>query len=157
MSWILLISVTNIMNVAPVHQLCFHWKFYQAMSNFQPKCINRHKLIWRYFQLLIKMSFINILQGCYSCYSIVLVKYANESHHVKHVVNWSNFVLQILCWKINIFLNQWIQIIIVQFGGVAFQTAGLTADQWMWCIFFGASVLLWQQVTPDDGLNYRHP
>ncbi|ESO12682.1 hypothetical protein HELRODRAFT_63344 [Helobdella robusta] len=51
-----------------------------------------------------------------------------------------------------LFIAIWIltfalQVIIVQFGSVAFQTSGLIADQWMWSFFFGISVLLWQQVT----------
>ncbi|XP_076344355.1 plasma membrane calcium-transporting ATPase 2-like isoform X3 [Tachypleus tridentatus] len=38
------------------------------------------------------------------------------------------------------------QIIIVQFGGYAFSTSGLTIDQWLWCIFFGCGTLLWGQL-----------
>ncbi|XP_076362615.1 plasma membrane calcium-transporting ATPase 2-like isoform X3 [Tachypleus tridentatus] len=38
------------------------------------------------------------------------------------------------------------QIIIVQFGGYAFSTSGLTLDQWLWCIFFGCGSLLWGQL-----------
>merc|ERR1719340_281954 len=38
------------------------------------------------------------------------------------------------------------QILIIQFGGVAFSTTKLNAEQWIWCIFFGLGVLLWQQV-----------
>jgi len=38
------------------------------------------------------------------------------------------------------------QVVIVQFGGLAFSTAKLTVAQWMWCIFLGAGVLLWGQV-----------
>ncbi|XP_022240050.1 plasma membrane calcium-transporting ATPase 2-like [Limulus polyphemus] len=38
------------------------------------------------------------------------------------------------------------QIIIVQFGGYAFSTFGLTLDQWLWCIFFGCGTLLWGQL-----------
>ena len=34
------------------------------------------------------------------------------------------------------------QVIIVEFGGFAFFTAGLSLEQWMWCIFFGISGLL---------------
>jgi len=29
---------------------------------------------------------------------------------------------------------------------MAFYTAGLTAEQWMWCIFLGLGSLLWGQV-----------
>jgi len=50
-----------------------------------------------------------------------------------------------------IFIGIWIatmasQVIIIQFGGVAFATSGLTLDQWMWCLFFGVGTLLWGQV-----------
>ncbi|KAF2364516.1 P-type ATPase subfamily IIB [Trinorchestia longiramus] len=38
------------------------------------------------------------------------------------------------------------QIFIVQFGGVAFSTAPLSLELWLWCIMFGASTLLWGQV-----------
>jgi len=29
---------------------------------------------------------------------------------------------------------------------MAFYTAGLTTDQWMWCVFLGLGSLLWGQV-----------
>ncbi|XP_064632110.1 plasma membrane calcium-transporting ATPase 2-like isoform X3 [Lineus longissimus] len=50
-----------------------------------------------------------------------------------------------------VFIGIWLgtfgsQIIIVQLGGVAFSTAGLTLDQWMWCLFFGVGVLVWGQL-----------
>jgi len=38
------------------------------------------------------------------------------------------------------------QIIIVEFGGVAFSTTPLNLEQWIWCIAFGLGVLVWQQV-----------
>lgn len=38
------------------------------------------------------------------------------------------------------------QIFIIEYGGVAFSTTKLNAEQWIWCIFFGLGVLLWQQV-----------
>ena len=38
------------------------------------------------------------------------------------------------------------QVVIVQFGGLAFQTKELTADQWLWCVFLGVGCLLWGQV-----------
>ncbi|GFQ78577.1 plasma membrane calcium-transporting ATPase 3, partial [Trichonephila clavata] len=37
------------------------------------------------------------------------------------------------------------QVVIVQFGGRAFSTAPLSLDQWLWCLFFGAGVLVWGQ------------
>ncbi|XP_045126514.1 plasma membrane calcium-transporting ATPase 4-like [Portunus trituberculatus] len=38
------------------------------------------------------------------------------------------------------------QVIIVQFGGYAFNTAPLTLDQWLWSVFFGVMTLLWGQL-----------
>jgi len=38
------------------------------------------------------------------------------------------------------------QIVIVQFGGVAFTTTPLTLSQWLWCIFLGMMELLWGQL-----------
>uniref|UniRef100_A0A0B7B0W2 Calcium-transporting ATPase n=1 Tax=Arion vulgaris TaxID=1028688 RepID=A0A0B7B0W2_9EUPU len=57
-----------------------------------------------------------------------------------------------------IFIGIWIgtiiaQVIIIQFGGVAFHTAGLNASQWLWCVFLGFGTLLWGQVVtmlPDQ-------
>lgn len=50
-----------------------------------------------------------------------------------------------------IFIGIWFgtfaaQIIIVQYGGYAFYTAGLTIDQWLWCLFLGLGELLWGQI-----------
>jgi len=50
-----------------------------------------------------------------------------------------------------IFLGIWVttfisQIILVEFGSLAFSTAGLSVDQWMWCLCCGVSALLWGQV-----------
>ena len=39
------------------------------------------------------------------------------------------------------------QVIIVQIGGLAFQTKELTADQWLWSVFLGVGCLLWGQVS----------
>jgi Ca2+ transporting ATPase len=39
-----------------------------------------------------------------------------------------------------------VQVIIVQFGSVAFSTAALTLEQWMWCMMFGVGGLIWGQV-----------
>lgn len=38
------------------------------------------------------------------------------------------------------------QIIIIEFGGLAFTTAPLTLEQWMWCILLGMGTLVWQQI-----------
>ena len=38
------------------------------------------------------------------------------------------------------------QIIIIEFGALAFTTAPLTIEQWMWCIFLGMGTLVWQQI-----------
>lgn len=50
-----------------------------------------------------------------------------------------------------IFLGIWIttfvsQVLLVEFGSIAFSTAGLTFEQWMWCLCCGVSSLLWGQV-----------
>ncbi|XP_071745596.1 LOW QUALITY PROTEIN: plasma membrane calcium-transporting ATPase 2 [Lepeophtheirus salmonis] len=38
------------------------------------------------------------------------------------------------------------QIVIVQFGGIAFSTSPLNLEQWVWCIFLGIGTLVWQQL-----------
>ncbi|XP_059609744.1 plasma membrane calcium-transporting ATPase 2 isoform X1 [Phlebotomus argentipes] len=38
------------------------------------------------------------------------------------------------------------QVLIIQFGKMAFSTKGLTLEQWLWCLFFGVGTLLWGQV-----------
>jgi len=38
------------------------------------------------------------------------------------------------------------QIAIIQFGGIAFSTAPLNLEQWIWCIFLGLGTLVWQQI-----------
>jgi Ca2+ transporting ATPase len=50
-----------------------------------------------------------------------------------------------------IFYGIWIvtfvvQILLVQYGSFAFSCVELTLEQWMWCFFFGVTVLLWNQV-----------
>ncbi|XP_053213285.1 plasma membrane calcium-transporting ATPase 2-like [Panonychus citri] len=38
------------------------------------------------------------------------------------------------------------QILIINFGGIAFKVVPLTLDQWIWSIFFGLSALIWHQI-----------
>jgi len=38
------------------------------------------------------------------------------------------------------------QVVIIEFGGQAFQTAKLSLEHWAWCLFFGVGVLVWGQV-----------
>lgn len=38
------------------------------------------------------------------------------------------------------------QVIIVEFGGIAFSTTGLNIKQWGWCVLFGALSLVWGQI-----------
>ncbi|XP_048486743.1 plasma membrane calcium-transporting ATPase 2 isoform X5 [Plutella xylostella] len=50
-----------------------------------------------------------------------------------------------------IFYSIWIgtaasQVVIIQYGGLAFSTSGLSLDQWLWCLFFGAGTLVWGQL-----------
>ncbi|KAA0198336.1 Plasma membrane calcium-transporting ATPase [Fasciolopsis buskii] len=52
--------------------------------------------------------------------------------------NW----LFVVIWIVTFVL----QVLLIQFGSYAFSTAPLTADQWMWCLFFGVGELIWGQV-----------
>ncbi|XP_074644594.1 plasma membrane calcium-transporting ATPase 2-like isoform X2 [Tubulanus polymorphus] len=57
-----------------------------------------------------------------------------------------------------VFIGIWIgtmiaQVIIVQIGGVAFSTAKLTLEHWMWSLFFGVGELLWGQVVTTIPTN----
>nr|UYR00237.1 plasma membrane calcium-transporting ATPase [Plectrocnemia conspersa] len=50
-----------------------------------------------------------------------------------------------------IFYSIWIgtgvsQIVIVQYGKMAFSTKGLSLEQWLWCLFFGIGTLIWGQI-----------
>ncbi|XP_019754759.1 plasma membrane calcium-transporting ATPase 2 isoform X3 [Dendroctonus ponderosae] len=50
-----------------------------------------------------------------------------------------------------IFYTIWIgtcaaQVVIIQYGGMAFSTKALTLEQWFWCLFFGIGTLLWGQL-----------
>ncbi|GAB0092104.1 Calcium-transporting ATPase [Sergentomyia squamirostris] len=38
------------------------------------------------------------------------------------------------------------QVVIIQFGKMAFSTKGLTLEQWLWCLFFGVGTLIWGQL-----------
>lgn len=42
--------------------------------------------------------------------------------------------------------NYFDQVVIIQYGGVAFSTKKLTLEQWLWCLFFGFGTLLWGQL-----------
>jgi Ca2+ transporting ATPase len=50
-----------------------------------------------------------------------------------------------------IFYSIWIitcvsQVVIIQYGKMAFSTKALTVEQWLWCLFFGFGTLLWGQL-----------
>ncbi|KAJ8923536.1 hypothetical protein NQ315_010114 [Exocentrus adspersus] len=50
-----------------------------------------------------------------------------------------------------IFYTIWIgtclaQVLIIQYGKMAFSTKSLTLEQWLWCLFFGVGTLLWGQL-----------
>ncbi|GAB1599825.1 plasma membrane calcium-transporting ATPase 2 isoform X8 [Argonauta hians] len=50
-----------------------------------------------------------------------------------------------------VFVGIWVgtlisQIIIIELGGFAFSTKGLSLDQWLWCLFLGIGALLWGQI-----------
>lgn len=38
------------------------------------------------------------------------------------------------------------QVVIVQYGGIAFATHPLSLEQWGWCLLFGVGTLVWQQI-----------
>uniref|UniRef100_A0A1L8DEX1 Calcium-transporting ATPase n=1 Tax=Nyssomyia neivai TaxID=330878 RepID=A0A1L8DEX1_9DIPT len=38
------------------------------------------------------------------------------------------------------------QVVIIQYGKMAFSTKGLTLEQWLWCVFFGVGTLVWGQL-----------
>lgn len=38
------------------------------------------------------------------------------------------------------------QVVIIQYGKMAFSTKELTLEQWLWCLFFGIGTLLWGQL-----------
>ncbi|XP_011261210.1 plasma membrane calcium-transporting ATPase 2 isoform X6 [Camponotus floridanus] len=50
-----------------------------------------------------------------------------------------------------IFYSIWVgtclsQVVIIQYGKMAFSTRALTLDQWLWCLFFGIGTLIWGQI-----------
>ncbi|KAJ8934883.1 hypothetical protein NQ314_013162 [Rhamnusium bicolor] len=50
-----------------------------------------------------------------------------------------------------IFYTIWVgtclsQVLIIQYGKMAFSTKSLTLEQWLWCLFFGVGTLLWGQL-----------
>ena len=64
-----------------------------------------------------------------------------------YIIEISYYVYNILYWKkIHNRLHSEFQVIIVEFGSVAFSTTNLTLEQWAWCIFFGFGTLVWQQL-----------
>lgn len=40
----------------------------------------------------------------------------------------------------------YLQVVIVQYGKMAFSTKELSLDQWLWCLFFGFGTLIWGQL-----------
>lgn len=48
--------------------------------------------------------------------------------------------------KLILYVNTAFQVIIVQYGDLAFSTKGLNLEQWLWCLFFGFGTLLWGQI-----------
>jgi hypothetical protein len=38
------------------------------------------------------------------------------------------------------------QVILIEFGGIAFGTSGLTVGQWFICVAFGAGTMVWHQI-----------
>ncbi|CAF3913549.1 unnamed protein product, partial [Rotaria magnacalcarata] len=50
-----------------------------------------------------------------------------------------------------------VQIVLVQYGSVAFSCVALTFEQWMWCLFFGVTVLLWNQIVNLIPVTHHMP
>lgn len=47
----------------------------------------------------------------------------------------------------SIWVITWVsQVVIIQYGKMAFSTKALTLEQWLWCLFFGVGTLLWGQI-----------
>ncbi|XP_070503419.1 plasma membrane calcium-transporting ATPase 2 isoform X3 [Chironomus tepperi] len=47
----------------------------------------------------------------------------------------------------SIWVITWVsQIVIIQYGKMAFSTKALTFEQWLWCLFFGCGTLVWGQL-----------
>jgi P-type Ca2+ transporter type 2B len=44
------------------------------------------------------------------------------------------------------YLIEIFQVVIIQYGKMAFSTKALTLEQWGWCLFFGVGTLLWGQL-----------
>ncbi|XP_046911499.2 plasma membrane calcium-transporting ATPase 2 isoform X1 [Dermatophagoides farinae] len=49
-----------------------------------------------------------------------------------------------------------IQVCIIQFGSIWFNTCPLDLSQWMWCLAFGFSMLVWGQITTTMTLKTRN-
>lgn len=43
-------------------------------------------------------------------------------------------------------MKTFIQVVIIQYGKMAFSTKALNLEQWGWCLFFGVGTLLWAQL-----------
>lgn len=50
-----------------------------------------------------------------------------------------------------------LQIVLVQYASVAFSCVPLSLEQWAWCLFFGISVLIWNQVVNLIPVTHHMP
>jgi Ca2+ transporting ATPase len=68
---------------------------------------------------------------------------ARKIHGQRNVFNglFSN-VIFVVIWIVTF----GVQILITQFGGMAFYTEALNIEQWLWCIFLGIGSLVWGQL-----------
>ena len=66
--------------------------------------------------------------------------------YIQKKYNKIKFQKHLILEKRHIRLYSEFQVIIVEFGSVAFSTTNLTLEQWAWCIFFGFGTLVWQQL-----------
>lgn len=44
------------------------------------------------------------------------------------------------------FCLNFLKVVIIQYGKMAFSTKALTFEQWLWCLFFGCGTLVWGQI-----------
>lgn len=65
--------------------------------------------------------------------------------YLKYFVFNSLYLLGKLKYKICSFSTHK-QVLIVQYGKMAFSTKSLTLEQWLWCLFLGIGTLLWGQL-----------
>lgn len=51
--------------------------------------------------------------------------------------------------------TSFLQVLIVQFGGISFTTVSLSLSQWVWCLTIGFSMLIWGQLVVSVTMKRR--